>query len=465
MDQNTDIKGSIEALKAIASEIQASDALATYQEEEDEDSYKELIDEFESRLMDIHVDVANHFPLQLEAFEREFIDPDLEGLLLPRLLGFSVLRGYHDKAYKYLTPQDHFKNLLIAITGSPNFEFIKNRIGQTVQIGFALSSDIWITNLLEGIENKRVHQWLLSQKLDKFYDPEVRKIAYVKYRNQFSSHNYFTAKIPTNMGELKLFYPSLKHFLFQRQRLRLDNSNIKPAITTMLLNPIFSDTEEQHQILFILLNFFNLTGDDREAVKKLFNKFRKENKDSSDEYFDFLIEMYENRTILGPDSDKRVKDFLDTSIKDNILTYYELVDQLHSKGFMHVDVIEAIKNYLNNYKGLSNEAEAIRQAVLRYFRQWIDNADVKDYPDYFELFKTFTIYMDLFGNEHFNQQLEYSSLAYIRRLLKHYTDKRGKDYQDIKKFVQHTFTEVDFLKDKDAVEMFKTKRKSKEIKK
>ncbi|KXK20781.1 MAG: hypothetical protein UZ08_BCD001000571 [Candidatus Parvibacillus calidus] len=433
MDQNTDIKGSIEALKAIASEIQASVALATYQEEEDEDSYKELIDEFESRLMDIHVDVANHFPLQLEAFEREFIDPDLEGLLLPRLLGFSVLRGYHDKAYKYLTPQDHFKNLLIAITGSPNFEFIKNRIGQTVQIGFALSSDIWITNLLEGIENKRVHQWLLSQKLDKFYDPEVRKIAYVKYRNQFSSHNYFTAKIPTNMGELKLFYPSLKHFLFQRQRLRLDNSNIKPAITTMLLNPIFSDTEEQHQILFILLNFFNLTGDDRESVKKLFNKLRKENKDSSDEYFDFLIEMYENRTILGPDSDKRVKDFLDTSIKDNILTYYELVDQLHSKGFMHVDVIEAIKNYLNNYKGLSNEAEAIRQAVLRYFRQWIDNADVKDYPDYFELFKTFTIYMDLFGNEHFNQQLEYSSLAYIRRLLKHYTDKRGKDYQDIKK--------------------------------
>lgn len=69
MDQNTDIKGSIEALKAIASEIQASVALATYQEEEDEDSYKELIDEFESRLMDIHVDVANHFPLQLEAFE------------------------------------------------------------------------------------------------------------------------------------------------------------------------------------------------------------------------------------------------------------------------------------------------------------------------------------------------------------------------------------------------------------
>ena len=136
---------------------------------------------------------------------------------------------------------------------------------------------------------------------------------------------------------------------------------------------------------------------------------------------------------------------------------------MHSKGFMHVDIVEGVKEYLTKYKGLSNEAEAIRQAVLRYFKQWVDNAGIADYPDYFELFKTFIIYMDIFGNEHFNQQLEYSSLAYIKRLLKHFTDKRGRDYQDIKKFVQHTFTEVGFIKEKDAVEMFKTKRKPKAV--
>lgn len=155
MDQNKEIQKSIDALKNIAAQIQASEALATFQEEEDEDSYKALVEEFEAPLMELHVNIANHFPLNLEAFETEFLNPDLEGLLLPRLLGFSVLRGYHDKIYKYLTPQDHFKNLLIAIAESPNFDYIKNRIGQTVQIGFALSSDIWITNLLEGIENKK----------------------------------------------------------------------------------------------------------------------------------------------------------------------------------------------------------------------------------------------------------------------------------------------------------------------
>ena len=462
MDQNKEIQKSIDALKNIAAQIQASEALATFQEEEDEDSYKALVEEFEAPLMELHVNIANHFPLNLEAFETEFLNPDLEGLLLPRLLGFSVLRGYHDKIYKYLTPQDHFKNLLIAIAESPNFDYIKNRIGQTVQIGFALSSDIWITNLLEGIENKKVHLWLQTQKLEKFFNVDNRKVAYTKYRNQFISHNYYTAKIPTTMGELKLYYPSLKYFLFQRQRLRLDNSNIKPAITELLKNPIIANTEEQHQILFVLLNFFNLEGSDRTDVKTILNKLRKDDANISEEYFEFLIEMYENKTILGPDSDKKVKEFLDTAIEDDILAYYTLVEQLHSKGYMHVDVVEAVREYLGDYKGLSNQAEAVRQAVLRYFKQWIDNAEPNDYPEFFELFKTFSVYMDLFSNKHFNQQLEYSAMAYVRRMMDYFTDKRGKDYQDVKKFVQHTFTEAGFLKDKEAVEMFNTKRKPKD---
>ena len=162
------------------------------------------------------------------------------------------------------------------------------------------------------------------------------------------------------------------------------------------------------------------------------------------------------------DSDKKVKEFLDTAIEDDILAYYTLVEQLHSKGYMHVDVVEAVREYLGDYKGLSNQAEAVRQAVLRYFKQWIDNAEPNDYPEFFELFKTFSVYMDLFSNKHFNQQLEYSAMAYVRRMMDYFTDKRGKDYQDVKKFVQHTFTEAGFLKDKEAVEMFKTKRKPKD---
>ena len=55
------------------------------------------------------------------------------------------------------------------------------------------------------------------------------------------------------------------------------------------------------------------------------------------------------------------------------------------------------------------------------------------------------------------------SLRYIKRLIKAYTDKRGRDYQDIKKFVKTTFIDLNFMKPKELVELFKTKRKKKEV--
>ncbi len=44
-----------------------------------------------------------------------------------------------------------FKEVLFAICNSSNFEYLRKRIGQTIQTGFALSSDIWVTNLINEI--------------------------------------------------------------------------------------------------------------------------------------------------------------------------------------------------------------------------------------------------------------------------------------------------------------------------
>jgi len=463
MTKPNNIQPFLEQLNQIAADIQQSPELQNYREEETDEAYKALADEFEPKMMEIHKEVNNHYPLEIEAFEYEYTQEDLEGLLLPKLLGFSVLRGHFDHNYKYSTPQDHFKVLLLAIVHSANFDNIIARIGQTVQLGFAMSSDIWITNLMDEVENKKIKQWLTSQKLDKYYEPSERKKTYIKYKNQFTSHNYYTAKIPTTPGEFKLHYASLKYFLFQRQRLRLDNSNIKPAIVDMLKNKSLSVLHEYNHILFILMNYFNLDGTDREEVYRIFNQDRKNDPNMVGDYFDFLLEMYDNKIIFGPDNDKKVQSFIDPEFHDDILDYYELVNQLHVKGFMHADVMEGVKNYLAKFNGLSNQSEAIRQAILRYFKAWIENAGPEDYNDYFEYFKVYRTYMDLFNNESFNQSLEQTSYDYIRRLLKVYSDKRGRDYQDIKKFVVNTFTEIGFMSDKEAVEFFKTKRKPKPI--
>ncbi|MBK8193256.1 MAG: hypothetical protein IPK76_08620 [Lewinellaceae bacterium] len=47
----------------------------------------------------------------------------------------------------------------------------------------------------------------------------------------------------------------------------------------------------------------------------------------------------------------------------------------------------------------------------------------------------------------------------MNKLLHVFTDKRAKDYQDVKKFVSTQFVDFGFLKEKEVVEMFKTRRK------
>jgi hypothetical protein len=65
-----------------------------------------------------------------------------------------VLRGrINDDSLRYDKPQDHFKKVLLYIANSSNFEQIRSRAGQSIQMGFALSSDIWITNLSDPVVN------------------------------------------------------------------------------------------------------------------------------------------------------------------------------------------------------------------------------------------------------------------------------------------------------------------------
>ena len=76
-----------------------------------------------------------------------------------------------------------------------------------------MSSDIWITNLINVIENKKIRYFLQGQKNSKFRDLKERKIALARYKNQFRNENYFACDFPTNLTELKIQYS--RTFLIQ----------------------------------------------------------------------------------------------------------------------------------------------------------------------------------------------------------------------------------------------------------
>ena len=122
-------------LDSLRGVIQSSDALAQYLEDEEETSYQALREAFEPEMEALYERVAETHPLQLTTLESAMLHPEFEGLYSSRILGFSVLRGEIDEEYCYKRPQDHFKEALLAIADSSNFEWIKSKIGQSCQIG------------------------------------------------------------------------------------------------------------------------------------------------------------------------------------------------------------------------------------------------------------------------------------------------------------------------------------------
>ncbi|MFN0216037.1 MAG: hypothetical protein ACKVT2_17390 [Saprospiraceae bacterium] len=445
-------------LNEIAAGIQDSENLALYLEEEEDEYYNALRTEFEPMLSALHHQVASEAPLQLVTFEKYLLEPPFEGLYLPRILGFSVLRNEITDQFKYVRPNDHFKEILIAICKSVHFEQLKKRIGQSITVGFALSSDIWITNLMSLVENKRIRYFLQQLKQDRFRDLKDREDIYNRYSNQFRNEQYHSADFPKTLGEMKSNFSALRQFLLKRFGTGAGNESLKGQIIDFLNKKEFHSTEEYLEMLSICGNFIDFDPAERKAFATHFERERRSFQEFDTKYLRFLLQLY-NSPGISAVNDERMSQAIDKMYKDRIADYYRIADKIHSLGYVHPDSIEAVKDFYNGHAGLAVETECLRQLVINYFDRLVKGLTENEYADYFELTKIFGLYMQIFGNQEFNQEVEKMSLNYIDKLLKVFTDKRAKDYQDVKRFVSTQFVDFKFLTDKEVVELFKTRRK------
>ena len=450
-------------LNAIAEEVQSSDLLQAYLDDEEESQYQDMRDAFEPQIADLYREVAENHPLQLIALEEEILRPDLEGLFLPKILGYSVLRAGVDEHYRYRRPQDHFKKILLAISDSSNFEYLRKRIGQTVQTGFALSSDIWITNLINSINNKRVRTFLQSQKMVKFQDANERRIMLKRYRMQFKNDSFHAAEFPTSISELQVGFPDLYYFLQWRIRHRHgQNDSLIGRLTEFLENEAFQETNEYVRILGLYICFFELHEDQKSFVRKITTHLRNKSGETFiQQWMEFLQETYNGKLNLDDRADRNAAALFDLSITDDLSRFYNLTNEIHSKGILHEEVIASIREFYLSHAGLSDINQCVRNIILGYLTRLIENLSPSDYHEWFELFKILPVYVDVFNNEEFNQSLKELCVTYVKRLMKTYTDKRGRDYQDIKRFATTNFMDLGFMTEKQIKEFFKTPRKKK----
>lgn len=449
-------------LDAIAKAIQESDVLAAYLEEEEENEYKALINAFEPSMHQLYETVATHHPLQIVALEKAICKDEFEGLYLPRVLGYSVLRGQIDTdKVKYYRPQYHFKELLDFICKSSNFEQVQRRVGQSVQIGFALSSDIWITNIIESVSNKGVKAFLQNQKVHRLLDRSQRWTGLTKYRKQFQSLNYYTADFPQNPVELKVELELLKHFILYRYDNKLNNATLVPYINACLNNEDLHGEKEMVELMLIFGLYVDLDEAGKAAFSKAYKSLNQRIPEFDAVYFETLKDHWLERTQIEPEAEKKLSALIARGENTTIDEYYDLLDVVHGKGYVHEDAIDAVNQYYYKQEGRSDENFCVRSTILSYLHKFLMNLDEQSYEEYFGITKTATLYINTFSNQRFNQDVKQLSVSYVKRLLKVYLDKRGKDYQDIKKFVRATFLDLGFMKEKELTEFFKTKRKKK----
>ena len=446
-----------EELEKIKSGIQASEHLANYLEEEEEEFYNKLKAEYESTIEALHEKVAISDPLQLESLEEELLDQGFEGLFLPRILGYSVLRGAVNDQYKYIRPQEHFKNILLAICNSSNFDIIKNRIGQTIEVGFSHSSDIWITNLIAEVGSKQVTAFLQSLKLAKYADLRSRHTAHVKYAKQFKTFNFLTAELPKSAAKVKIEYKSIVNFLLYRASLGHKTSeSVYDYIKGFVNNDKLGPSNEHLEILMIIAFFFDLQKTHQKKLATGLDLYK-----SKDEIFSVLKKMQVNKYGLKGEDYDRVKMIAITSKHKDLLEFIEATSKINEIGYINPEAAEVAKVYYDGNKGTSLENSCLRSFIFAKCEAFMNGLAESDFSEYIELNKTFVVYMNIFDNEKFNQNIKGASLAFVKKLLRKFVDKRSKDYQDIKKFVSATFLDLGFLKDKEIKELFKTKRKKK----
>jgi hypothetical protein len=450
-----------EELQDLITQIQESEELAAFVESEEEAEYLALRETFEPALAELYRKVAVAYPLQILALEELMLDERLEGLYLPKLLGFSVLRGPVNDATQFYYPQEQFRKVLLAICRSANFEELRKRIGQTVQIGFALSSHIWISNLMDEVENRQVRQYLQSQIQEKYYDKEQRQDGYRRYSGQFKDEIFTTVEFPKTLPELRRLFPAVRNFMGRRIQLNLDNSMLLGPVYDLISRDELLGSHEHRYLLVMFINFFDPDKVYKDQVGKIFNKLRKDEPGFNDHYFEILAELHHSKYDITSACDTRVANLIDKKIKDDILNYYPLVEIIHTKGYVHPDVIEEVRNFYSQHQGVSLVNECMRLTIFSYLRKFLNNITVSDYPELFEISKVYAAYFQVFDNEYFKQDVKALNMTYLRKLAKTFTDKRGKDYQDIKRFVQSTFVDLGFLTEKEVVEFFKTRRKVK----
>ncbi|HMP31574.1 MAG TPA: hypothetical protein PKD85_18370, partial [Saprospiraceae bacterium] len=307
---------------------------------------------------------------------------------------------------------------------------------------------------------KKVKSFLGIFRNDKYRELKARKGLYDNYAMQLNKANFKSVEFPKTIADLKSSFYALRTFIVHRASRDLDNSSLMNHLGQFISNDKLNASLEFLELMIIIGLKYNLDDQTAKAYTKTINQIAKERPNFKNDFFEIYDRLHVGKELsIAPEDEHNLGKLL-VEVKDKeIIRFFDTTNELHSKGFVHIDAIEKVREYYENHPGMSIENEVLRSSVLIYINKFLKNIEIDAVNDYFEINKVITAYLSIFNNERFKQEVKTSSMNFINKCLASFDDKRSRDYQDIRKYVSSTFLDLGFLTEKEITELFKTRRK------
>ncbi len=446
----------ITKFEAIKSFMMGHETYQNYIDQIDQESFDAMKATLDPYLMALFNDVAGKAPLQLIALEDLIMDEELEGLFLPEILTFNVLRASVNDKSKFTRTPDRLERIIRFICISPGFDFIKNTIRLPLRLSLVMSSSIWGHKLAESIQARRSREYILQQLQEARRDEHASALQYKRLRDTYRHIAYQSAPVPVPGSTWKIQYIDFRKFIIDRINHSQDNAALKPSIYEMLNEEYFSGSEEIIELLILLAHFFELEDDDFEAVEELFARFRANHSSFNEVYFDILRSLLLKDELTFSTSNAAIISDLLESTKggDDLTEFYHLMTACDESELLTEDFVAKVELFSSQHRELVPVTSCLKIILLQIIDHEISEILGSDYttlPDRIYLYDRIA---EAFLEASYRESVAEVIVGHLKVLMFYY-DKSEPEFKEIKKMVGGTPVDYGFITMKEIRSLYR----------
>ena len=112
-----------------------------------------------------------------------------------------------------------------------------------------------------------------------------------------------------------------------------NNTSLHAPLLNFIKNEAFFGQPEHLELIILYAGFFELDKSSKASILGVLNKLRASDNFEQD-YLELLLGIYNSKISIEKTFDQNMSELLDRSVKDEVASFYDLTDIVHTKGYL-----------------------------------------------------------------------------------------------------------------------------------